>query len=102
MELLIAATPWTRLRGLIGRPPPAPGKALLLPRAASVHTCFMRYRIDVVFLDRSARVLAVHRAVPPWRLRAHRGAHAVLELRAGEAGRLGLKPGKLAACCWSS
>lgn len=98
MEIIIAATPCARLRGLIGRPPPAPGQALLLRPAASVHTCFMRYPIDVVFLDREGRVLAIHDAVPAWRLRAQRGAHAVLELRAGEARRLGIEPGKLATC----
>jgi uncharacterized protein len=62
----------------------------------------MRYPIDVVFLDCDGRALAVHAAVPSWRLRAQRGARAVLELQAGEARRLGIEPGKLTACCSSS
>ena len=94
--MVVATTPCARLRGLIGRPCPAPGIGFLLRPAASVHTCFMRYPIDVVFLARDGRALAVHEAVPPWRMRAHRGARAALELRAGEARRLEIEPGKLA------
>jgi len=101
IQVVVATTPFARLRGLIGRPCPAPGTGSLLRPAASVHTCFMRYSIDIVFLDRDGRVLAVHAAVPPWRMRAQRGARAVLELRAGEARRLMIEPGKLAPWCSS-
>ena len=99
MRVTVATTTWARLRGLIRRPSPAAGHALLLRPAASIHTCFMSYPIDVVFLDVHGRVLSVHHAVPPWRARAQRGARAVLELRAGEATRLGIERGKLTACC---
>jgi len=74
----------------------------MLQPAASVHTCFMRYSIDIVFLANDGRVLAVHNAVPPWRLRTQRRARAALELRAGEARRLGIEPGKLPLCGPSS
>jgi uncharacterized membrane protein (UPF0127 family) len=47
----------------------------------------MRFPIDVVFLDRELKVLDVAEAVPPWRMKARRGARAVLELAAGEAAR---------------
>lgn len=97
----VAATPWARLRGLIGRPAPGPARGLLLQPASSIHTCFMRYPIDVVFLDAAFRVLSVHHALPPWRTCSHRGAYAALELRAGEATRLRIEPGKLAQCCCS-
>jgi len=98
VEITLAATPWARVRGLIGRPCPLPGTGFLLRPAASVHTCFMRYPIDVVFLDGDGRVLAVHETLPPWRMRAQRGARAVLELRPGEARRLGIRRGKLTLC----
>jgi uncharacterized membrane protein (UPF0127 family) len=98
MRVIVAATTWARLRGLILRPSPAAGHALLLRPAAAIHTCFMSYPIDVVFLDAHGGVLSVHHAVPPWRARAQRGARAVLELRAGEATRLGIERGKLAPC----
>jgi len=89
----VADSLWTRLGGLMGRRELEPGEGLLLRPSGSVHTCFMRFAIDVVFLDRALRVLAVSPAVRPWRLRLQRGARAVLELPAGQAGRVGLAPG---------
>jgi uncharacterized protein len=88
----IADTVWTRLRGLMGREL-EPGEGLLLRPSGSVHTCFMRFAIDVVFLDSELRVLAVSPAVRPWRLRLQRGARAVLELPAGQADRVGISAG---------
>jgi uncharacterized protein len=90
----VADTMWTRLRGLMGRGELEPGEGLLLRPSGSIHTCFMRFAIDVVFLDRELRVLAMSPAVRPWRLRLQRGARAVLELPAGEAGRAGIAPGE--------
>jgi uncharacterized membrane protein (UPF0127 family) len=46
----------------------------------------MRFDLDLVFLDRAGRELAVHRAVPPWRFAWHRGAAAVLELPSPQGG----------------
>jgi len=89
----VADTVRTRLRGLMGRRALEPGEGVLLRPSGSVHTCFMRFAIDVVFLDRELRVLAVSPAVRPWRLRLQRGARAVLELPAGEAKRVGIAPG---------
>jgi uncharacterized membrane protein (UPF0127 family) len=89
----IADTIWSRLRGLMGRRGLESGEGLLLRPAGSVHTCFMRFAIDVVFLDSESRVLAVSPAVRPWRLRLQRGARAVLELPAGEAERVGIAAG---------
>jgi hypothetical protein len=53
----------------------------------------MRFPIDVVFLDRALGVSAVVAELRPWRTARRRGARAVLELAAGEAARLGLRPG---------
>ena len=78
----LAATRWTRLRGLLGRD--APG-ALLIAPARSVHTCGMRFPIDVVFLDERLTVVRVVRALRPWRVAGERRARAVLELPAGGA-----------------
>jgi uncharacterized protein len=89
----VADTAWMRLRGLMGRRGLESGEGLLLRPSGSVHTCFMRFAIDVVFLDSELRVLAVSAAVRPWRLRLQRGARAVLELPAGEAERVGISPG---------
>jgi uncharacterized membrane protein (UPF0127 family) len=87
-----ADTPWRRLRGLVGRRLDA-GSGLLIRPASSIHTCFMRVPIDVVFLDRHGRVLRVVVALRPWRLAWRRGAVAVLELPAGACARAGLAAG---------
>lgn len=83
----------TRLRGLLGRSELPAGEGLLLRPAPSIHTWFMRFRIDAVFLDRELRVLAVRSELGPWRMAGQRGARAVLELAAGEARRRGIRPG---------
>jgi uncharacterized protein len=89
----VADSVGTRLRGLMGRKALAPGDGLLLRPSGSVHTCFMRFEIDVVFLDRDLEVVGVAPSVRPWRVRARRGARAVLELAGGEAARLEIRPG---------
>ncbi|MGE5691809.1 MAG: DUF192 domain-containing protein [Pseudomonadota bacterium] len=83
----------SRLRGLLGRDALPSGEGILLRPAGSVHTAFMRFPIDVVFLDRDLTVTAVVAALAPWRTAGRRGAKAVLELPAGEAARRGLGVG---------
>jgi uncharacterized membrane protein (UPF0127 family) len=83
------------MRGLLGRKGLPSGEGILLRPAGSVHTFFMRFPIDVVFLDREQRVVAIAADVPPWRTRGARGAKAVVELAAGEAFRRGLSEGEM-------
>jgi uncharacterized membrane protein (UPF0127 family) len=82
-----------RMRGLLGRRSLPAGEGLLIRPAPSVHTFFMRFPIDVVFLSRSGEVLKVSAEVGPWRARSCRGAYAVLELTAGESERRGVAVG---------
>ena len=88
-----ATNPFTRMRGLLGRKSLASGQGLLLRPASSVHTGFMRFPIDVVFLDRDLNVLRVVPDLPPWRAVGRRGARSVLELPAGECAARGLRDG---------
>ena len=81
------------MRGLLGRDGLAEGEGLLLEPCGSVHTLFMRFPIDVVFLDRELSVVAVRQEVRPWRTAGARGAKVALELATGEAARLGIRPG---------
>jgi uncharacterized membrane protein (UPF0127 family) len=60
----------------------------------------MRFTIDAVFLDAADQVVKVASALRPWRTAACRGASAVLELPAGEAGRRGLRPGVSLVPVW--
>jgi uncharacterized membrane protein (UPF0127 family) len=84
---------WERLRGLLARPCPAAGEGLLIDPCASVHTCFMGYAIDVVYLDRQWQVLRVVTALAPWRASYARGAALTLELAPGAAATLGIAVG---------
>jgi len=83
-----------RRRGLLGRTGLEPGRGMLLTPCSSVHTFFMRFRIDVVFLDRNGVVLAVVPDLGPGRL-AWGGwrARQTLELAAGAAAAAGLRRG---------
>jgi uncharacterized membrane protein (UPF0127 family) len=80
-----AANPWTRLRGLLGRKPLAAAQGLLLEPCSSVHTFWMGYPLDLIFLDRNNRVIEVCENVAPWSARVARGARKTLELAAGGA-----------------
>jgi uncharacterized membrane protein (UPF0127 family) len=76
----------SRLLGLAGLRWEQAGAGLLIPSCASVHTFGMRFRLDLVFLDRCGEPLAVHRAVPPLRLVWCRGASAVVEIPVPQGG----------------
>ncbi len=75
-----ARDPLARLLGLAWLHPLSPATGLLLPRTRSVHTCGMRFALDLVWLDREGRVVRIDRDVHPWRIRTCRGARAVVEL----------------------
>jgi uncharacterized protein len=82
-----------RMRGLLGRKNLPSGEGMLIRPAPSIHTFFMRFPIDVVFLSRQGEVLKIAENVAPWRARSCRHSYVVLELAAGEAGRRGLAVG---------
>jgi uncharacterized membrane protein (UPF0127 family) len=90
---VVADRPLARMRGLLGRAELPHGVGLLLRPAPSIHTAFMRFEIDALFLDRDLRVLRVAPRLRPWRAAAKRRARSVLELAAGEAERLGIQVG---------
>jgi uncharacterized membrane protein (UPF0127 family) len=82
-----------RMRGLLGRDGLEPGTGLWIAKTGSVHTFFMRFPMDAVFLDKELRVRKVVPAVKPYRLAWSRGARSVVELAAGEAARVGVVEG---------
>jgi uncharacterized protein len=79
----VAKSLWQRAVGLLGTPMLTPGSGLWLTPCRSVHTFFMRYAIDVIFLDLHGKVLDA-RTLPPWRFspRVPRSC-GVLEFPAG-------------------
>jgi uncharacterized membrane protein (UPF0127 family) len=84
---------FARARGLLGRTALEPGSGMLIDAAPSVHMFFMRFPIDVVFLDRERTVVRVVNELKPWRVAGARGAVAALELPAGAAAEAGIGRG---------
>lgn len=77
---------WSRLRGLMGAAGLAEGDGLLIIPCNSIHTHFMRFPIDVLYVSRELHVVHVDRAMPPWRFGCiHRSSRFVVELPAGAA-----------------
>lgn len=83
--LEVAGSGASRRKGLLGRDRLAPGEGLWIVPCESVHTFFMRFPIDLIYLDRQHRVRKVRHAVGAWRLSACLSAHSILELPAGTA-----------------
>lgn len=89
----VAATFARRLRGLLGQRGLAAGEGLLIRPTNSIHTFFMRFSIDVVFLDRSGVVVKLVSNLRPWRVAFARQGRDAVELRAGEADARGIRVG---------
>jgi uncharacterized protein len=85
-----AQTFWERLGGLLVRKPLIQNEALHLMPCNSVHTFFMRYPIDVVFVDELGFVKKVVPNLKPWRIAMCKGARSVFELCAGQADHFGI------------
>lgn len=92
-DAVLADRPLPRMRGLLGRESLPAGEGLLLHPAPSIHTAFMRFPIDVVFLDRESVVVRVIDRLPAWRAAKAQRARSVLELPAGECARRGVEVG---------
>jgi uncharacterized protein len=93
LDFIVAHSFFARLGGLLVLPRLRENQALVLAPCNSVHTLFMRYAIDVVFIDMQGRVLRLVEQLPPWRAAACWRAHAVIELAAGQARAHGLAAG---------
>jgi len=92
-SVTVADSTGRRLRGLLGKRDLPSGHGVLLRPAWSIHTAFMRFAIDVVFLDADQIVIKIVPALPPFKTASCRGAREVVELRAGECERRGLALG---------
>jgi uncharacterized protein len=68
------------------------GSGILFVPGGSIHTAFMRFPIDAVFIDGEGTVVAVTAGIPPWRMASGHGTRFVLELAASQADLLGFRP----------
>lgn len=89
----LATSRSARRRGLLGRDSLAPGHGMLIAPCSSIHTWFMRFPIDVIFVTRDGLVVKLGRHVVPWRLMSGWGAYATVELPSGTIDRCGVSVG---------
>jgi uncharacterized protein len=89
----VADTSAKRRTGLLKSTGLATGQGLWIVPCESVHTFFMKFPIDLVYLDKGRKVRKIRHAVPAWRLSACLTAHSVLELPAGTLERTQTEPG---------
>ena len=92
-SVIVADSTMRRLRGLLGKGDLPSGQGILLRPAWSIHTAFMRFPIDVVFLDADQVVVKIVPRLAPFKTASCRGAREVIELRSGECDRRGLSLG---------
>jgi uncharacterized membrane protein (UPF0127 family) len=64
----LANTFWSRLRGLLGAAPLQKGEGLILVGEKSIHTLFMKFPIDVVYVDKNYKVIRADANMGPYRL----------------------------------
>jgi hypothetical protein len=82
-RLELAGTGPSRKKGLLGRDGLLPGEGLWIVPCEAVHTFFMRFPIDLVYLNRKKQIKKLRSNVGAWRLSACMTAHSVMELPAG-------------------
>jgi uncharacterized protein len=93
-RIAVADTRATRAVGLLNRSGLEPGEGLWIVPSRGVHTCWMRFAIDVVALDDRGVVVDQVSALKPWRIRLPRRRTAgVLELPAGALESTGTRIG---------
>ncbi|MES1257689.1 MAG: DUF192 domain-containing protein [Acidobacteriota bacterium] len=92
-SILVADTGAARNKGLLKRSGLQEGHGLWIVPCEGIHTFFMKFAIDVVYLDRGKRVRRLVRRLLPWRLSLCLPAHSVLELPTGTIDRTRTEPG---------
>ena len=85
-----------RGRGLMFSPPLPEGGGLVIEPCNSIHMLFMRYPLDILFLDKASRVVFMYRGIKPWRMgRIVRGARLAVELPEGVIDHSGTQVGDM-------
>lgn len=95
----VAASRQARRTGLLGRSAFGPSGALVLEPCFMIHTAFMRFAIDVLFVGADGRVVGLAQAVRPWRAAMSVRARRVIELPAGAIQRMDVAVGDRVSVC---
>jgi len=89
----LADTRRARRKGLLGRNSIGADEAMVITPCVAVHTAFMRFAIDVVFIDRDGRAVQIVQDLQPWRIAVSFRARAVVEMAAGRVKACGVELG---------
>jgi hypothetical protein len=92
-RLVTAFDSRSRRKGLLEQVSLPPSTALIIAPTNAIHTFFMKFPIDIVFVSKDGRVLKIRSSVPAWRMTASWRAFAVLEMAAGSLDGSGTKVG---------
>ncbi|MBT3319642.1 MAG: DUF192 domain-containing protein [Clostridia bacterium] len=96
-RIIDASTFGKRLVGLMGKKELQKDEAMRLMPCSSIHTCFMKFAIDVVFLDKKNKVVDTIKSLPPWKFNAYsKSAYQVVEMAVGAIERAGIKKNMVA------
>lgn len=94
LKIQVASGFWQRLIGLLGRSTLPEDEGLLIMPCNNIHTAFMRFPIDVIFVCSDGFITKVVAKLVPYRLACDFKARACIELPSGTANRLGLRVGQ--------
>lgn len=90
----IADTSMKRLVGLLNKKSLSPQASLLITPCSQIHTCFMRFSIDCIFLNHENTVVHIIETMRPWKISKHISlSHKVLEMPAGTVSRMDISIG---------
>jgi uncharacterized membrane protein (UPF0127 family) len=90
---LVADSSETRRTGLLKHTALPEGEGLWIVPCEGVHSFWMKFSIDVLYLDREKKVRKIRHDMKPWKVSFCLPAHSVLELPAGTAKRTNTRPG---------
>ena len=95
LKLRHADNPLSRMKGLLGKNMLAADEGLWIRPCNSVHSFFMHFSLDLIWLDRNQKVLRIDRDFKPWRMAWCFKARSVIEVAAGSADKFGIMPDQI-------
>ncbi|MCW8928695.1 MAG: DUF192 domain-containing protein [Gammaproteobacteria bacterium] len=93
-SVALTTTAWERMKGLLGSDQLDNNDGLIISPCNSVHTLFMKYSIDVIYLDKNGIVKKIVPQLKPWHFSFCLGGKTTLELASGMAEKINLRTGQ--------
>ncbi len=94
----LTTTAWERMKGLLGSEQLGNNDALIISPCNSVHTLFMKYAIDVIYLDKNGTIKKIVPQLKPWHFSFCLSSATTLELASGMAEKINLTMGQQIQC----